>query len=232
MLCELHFLVKLPALNSTNHTHTNNLTALHNSLSGKALYNSTFLTYPEWKSTHMPVSVQFSDFIKRYMLQLLSGKQSAEQLVYLVQDKNHLCFSPAFETVTSPLCTCVPSKSILFLLVNHTQLAQLQTLQNAFVPGHMYVLLLMISLRSLLSHVLMKKTQTCLPHQDGIYITLVFKLFFLNIVRVKAATDIMKPWNISPFLKSRWEVKTIPSSCMCKRILEIYFDFFSLELSA
>ena len=175
MLCELYFLVKLPAMNLNNHTHTNNLTALHNSLSGKALYNSIFLTYPEWKSIPMPISMQSSDFIETYKLQLLLGKQPAEQLVYLVSDKNHLCFSPASETLASPLYLCT-QESGFFLLVNHTQLAQLRTLQNYLVPGHMYLLLLVVSLCSLLSHLLMKKT--CLLPQDGIYITLFFKLYF------------------------------------------------------
>lgn len=42
MLCKFYFLIKLPAVNvnARNHTHTDNLMDLHNSLSGKALYNS------------------------------------------------------------------------------------------------------------------------------------------------------------------------------------------------
>lgn len=84
----------------------------------------------------MPISMQSSDFIKMCKLQLLLGKQPAEQPVYLVQDKKHLGFSPASETIT-PLYLCI-QESIFFLLVNqqNTQLAQLQMLQNCLVPGH------------------------------------------------------------------------------------------------
>lgn len=160
---EWYFLVKLPAINSNNHTHTNNLTALHISLSGKTLQDSIFLTYPEQRSTQMPISMQSSDFIKMCKLQLLLGKQPAEQQVYLVQDKKHLCFSSASETIT-PLYLCI-QESIFFLLVNqqNTQLAQLQTLQNCLVPGNTYILLLMVSLCSLLAHLLKKKNLSTTP---------------------------------------------------------------------
>lgn len=48
----------------------------------------------------MPASVQFSDFKKMCMLQLLLEKQPVEQLVCPVQDKTHLSFSPSVKTFT------------------------------------------------------------------------------------------------------------------------------------
>lgn len=94
-------------MNSTNCTHTNNLRAFQNSLPGKLLFNRVLLPYVEWKRTQMPASVLLSAFKKMCKLQLLLGKQ-LEQLVYPVQGKTHLSFSPAVKTVTSPLCSCIP----------------------------------------------------------------------------------------------------------------------------
>lgn len=77
-------------------------------------YLTEYFYHTQNGKEQMPASVQFSDLKKMCMMQLLLGKQPVEQLMYSVQGKTHISFSPAAKTVTSPLCSCTPKNLYSF----------------------------------------------------------------------------------------------------------------------
>lgn len=125
----------------------------------------------------MPISMQSSDTINMYML----------QLVYLVQDqetKSSLCFSPASNTVTSPLYICVPKSPYSFCWLTIPS-------QHTYRPCKtLWFFLLLVSSCSLLSHLLTKKK---LVYHIKMELALLnfLKFYSLSIVRVKTKTDIV-----------------------------------------